>query len=99
MISQQCRRLHSYNKIILTGTPLQNNLTELWALLNYLYPEYFEDSKYFDKGFNIGANSFVDKSILVKSNVLLQRVMLRRLKVEVEKLMPKKVRSDDSGRH
>jgi SWI/SNF-related matrix-associated actin-dependent regulator of chromatin subfamily A member 5 len=90
-IAQACRALKSYSKVILTGTPLQNNLHELWALLNYLYPEYFEESDLFDSGFNIGANSVVDKSILLKCNVLLQKFMLRRLKAEVEKLMPKKV--------
>lgn len=89
--AQACRALKSYSKLILTGTPLQNNLHELWSLLNYLYPEYFVDSELFDNGFNIGANSVVDKSILLKCNVLLQRFMLRRLKAEVEKLMPKKL--------
>ena len=38
-ISQTVRKMHFVSALLLTGTPLQNNLTELWALLNFLYPE------------------------------------------------------------
>lgn len=40
------RELKAYksdNRLLLTGTPLQNNLTELWSLLNFLLPEIFTD--------------------------------------------------------
>ena len=33
------RQLTSTRRLLLTGTPIQNNLHELWALLNFLYPE------------------------------------------------------------
>lgn len=33
---------HTEHKILLTGTPLQNNTTELWVLLNFLQPEVFK---------------------------------------------------------
>jgi SWI/SNF-related matrix-associated actin-dependent regulator of chromatin subfamily A member 5 len=38
---------------LLTGTPLQNNLHELWALLNFLLPEVFSDAEEFDSWFNL----------------------------------------------
>ena len=41
IISQAVRRIRSEIVLLLTGTPLQNNLSELWALLNYLYPKIF----------------------------------------------------------
>ena len=36
-----------------TGTPLQNNLHELWALLNFLLPEIFSSAEKFDEWFNV----------------------------------------------
>lgn len=39
------------------GTPLQNNLHELWALLNYLLPDVFASAEQFDDWFNLGTYS------------------------------------------
>lgn len=40
------------NRILLTGTPLQNSLPELWALLNFLLPTIFNSVESFDQWFN-----------------------------------------------
>lgn len=42
----------SKNRLLLTGTPLQNNLPELWSLLNFLLPTVFNSSETFDQWFN-----------------------------------------------
>jgi SWI/SNF-related matrix-associated actin-dependent regulator of chromatin subfamily A member 5 len=52
-ISQRLRQLHSRYRLLLTGTPLQNNLHELWSLLNFLLPEIFKSSSDFDEWFNL----------------------------------------------
>ena len=49
----ELRQLQSKHRLLLTGTPLQNNLHELWALLNFLLPQMFADSDEFDSYFNL----------------------------------------------
>mmetsp|Transcript_1676 Transcript_1676/g.1994 ORF Transcript_1676/g.1994 Transcript_1676/m.1994 type:complete len:1452 (-) Transcript_1676:196-4551(-) len=89
-ISAAVRKIHSRNKLILTGTPLQNNLTELYTILNYLYPDYFIKPDNFTNAFDLGKNK-IDSKTLLSANKLLNLFMLRRLKAEVEKMMPKKI--------
>uniref|UniRef100_A0A7S1BKC7 Uncharacterized protein n=1 Tax=Corethron hystrix TaxID=216773 RepID=A0A7S1BKC7_9STRA len=89
-ISNAVRRLHSENKLILTGTPLQNNLIELWAMLNYLYPNVFTDSGPFAAAFDL-VHNIVDREKLEEAHHVLNLFMLRRLKTEVEKLLPPRV--------
>lgn len=50
-ISKTIRKLDTDRKLLLTGTPLQNNLKELWSLLNFLLPEIFDSSDLFDNWF------------------------------------------------
>ncbi len=42
----------SKHRLLLTGTPLQNNLPELWTLLNFLLPHIFKSVKSFEEWFN-----------------------------------------------
>ena len=90
LISQSVRRVHFAHALLLTGTPLQNNLHELWALLNFLYPDVFSSSDAFDNAFDLGANT-VDRAQLVAASTLLKPFMLRRTKDDVEKGMPPKL--------
>jgi SWI/SNF-related matrix-associated actin-dependent regulator of chromatin subfamily A member 5 len=89
-ISQAVRKIHRENALILTGTPVQNNLVELWALLNFLYPDIFTSDEPFAEAFDLTLN-VVNKDTLQSAQKLLSLFMLRRLKDEVEKLMPKKI--------
>ena len=51
-LSTIVREIKTTNRLLLTGTPLQNNLHELWALLNFLLPDVFSSSEDFDEWFN-----------------------------------------------
>jgi len=51
------RDLKTNFKLLLTGTPLQNNLHELWSLLNFLLPELFASSELFDSWFEMNATA------------------------------------------
>ena len=47
LLSKVVREFKTSARLLLTGTPLQNNLHELWALLNFLLPEQFDDADAF----------------------------------------------------
>ncbi|CAB3379300.1 Hypothetical predicted protein [Cloeon dipterum] len=89
-LSEIVREFKTTNRLLLTGTPLQNNLHELWSLLNFLLPDVFNSSDDFDSWFN--ANNFEGDSKLVERlHSVLRPFLLRRLKSDVEKkLLPKK---------
>lgn len=93
---------HTKNRLILTGTPLQNNLPELWALLNFVLPKVFNSVKTFDDWFNTpfantGGLEKMELSeeetllIIRRLHKVLRPFLLRRLKKEVEKDLPDKV--------
>lgn len=91
-ISKAVRRIHFGHCLLLTGTPLQNNLHELWALLNVLHPDWLPDASRFDAAFALdGTRAKADPQQLRKASELLRPLMLRRLKVDVERKLPPKV--------
>lgn len=89
-LSEILREFKTANRLLLTGTPLQNNLHELWALLNFLLPDVFNSSDDFDSWFNTN-QCLGDDSLVQRLHAVLKPFLLRRLKSEVEKrLKPKK---------
>ena len=88
-LAQIIRMFNSRNRLLITGTPLQNNLHELWALLNFLLPDVFGDAEAFDNWFS---NQSDDQDTVVQQlHRVLRPFLLRRVKSDVEKsLLPKK---------
>lgn len=89
------RQLNLEHRVLLSGTPLQNNVNELFSLLNFLEPIQFASSEQFLKEFgNLSSDTEVHKLQL-----LLKPMMLRRLKEDVEKsLAPKEETVVEVGR-
>lgn len=80
------RQLHLEHRVLLSGTPLQNNVNELFSLLNFLEPSQFSSSDAFLNEFG----QLKSESEVIKLQALLKPMMLRRLKEDVEKsLAPK----------
>ncbi|KAF1346543.1 chromatin remodeling complex SWI/SNF component SWI2 [Delphinella strobiligena] len=93
---------HTRFRLILTGTPLQNNLPELWALLNFVLPTIFKSVKSFDEWFNTpfantGGQDKMELSeeeqllVIRRLHKVLRPFLLRRLKKDVEKDLPDKL--------
>merc|ERR1711887_401251 len=49
---RELKQYNSSHRLLLTGTPLQNDLSELWSLLNFLLPEIFDDLRVFESWFD-----------------------------------------------
>ncbi|XP_046901658.1 SWI/SNF-related matrix-associated actin-dependent regulator of chromatin subfamily A member 5 isoform X2 [Hypomesus transpacificus] len=89
-LSEIVREFKTTNRLLLTGTPLQNNLHELWALLNFLLPDVFNSSEDFDAWFDTN-NCLGDQKLVERLHTVLRPFLLRRIKADVEKsLLPKK---------
>lgn len=92
LLSQIIRLFHSKNRLLITGTPLQNNLHELWALLNFILPDVFGDSDAFDQWFSATEDTSQqhDDNVVAQLHKVLKPFLLRRIKSDVEKsLLPK----------
>ena len=74
------------HKLLLTGTPLQNNIEELWALLNFLQPQRFHS----EEAFRVEYGQLKRSEDVQRLQELLRPLMLRRLKEDVEKSIPVK---------
>jgi DNA helicase INO80 len=97
--SQRWKTLMSFksrNKLLLTGTPLQNNMAELWALLHFIMPKLFDSHEQFQEWFSkdIEASSTSKDTLnhaqLNRLHAILKPFMLRRVKKDVEKEIGKK---------
>ncbi|XP_076843705.1 LOW QUALITY PROTEIN: putative global transcription activator SNF2L1 [Brachyhypopomus gauderio] len=88
-LSEIVREFKTTNRLLLTGTPLQNNLHELWALLNFLLPDVFNSATDFDSWFDTN-NCLGDQKLVERLHAVLRPFLLRRIKQEVERSLPPK---------
>ncbi|KAH7462525.1 hypothetical protein KRP22_004946 [Phytophthora ramorum] len=89
-LSKVVREFKVEHRLLITGTPLQNNLHELWALLNFLLPDVFSDSEDFDSWFNVDEEEG-QENVIKKLHTILRPFLLRRLKADVEHSLPPKI--------
>ncbi|KAF8515181.1 SNF2 family N-terminal domain-containing protein [Gautieria morchelliformis] len=94
-LMQEIKKYDSANRLILTGTPLHNNLAELWSLLNFILPDIFTDLDSFQEWFNLPTLQSAlpneqSRQLISQLHGILKPFLLRRLKVDVEHSLPPK---------
>ncbi|CAK9437479.1 uncharacterized protein LODBEIA_P18570 [Lodderomyces beijingensis] len=100
-ISLTCKQIKTVNRIILSGTPIQNNLTELWSLFDFVFPGRLGTLPVFDSQFAVpikiggyaNSNNLQVKTAYKCAVVLRDLIspyLLRRLKNDVAQDLPKK---------
>ncbi|KAH9051384.1 SNF2-family ATP dependent chromatin remodeling factor snf21 [Lactarius deliciosus] len=95
ILMREIKKYPSAGRLLLTGTPLHNNLAELWSLLNFILPDIFDDVAAFQDSFKIPtlSNGLVESrnTVLIHQlHEILRPFLLRRLKVDVERSLPPK---------
>ena len=96
-----CKKLKTPHRIILSGTPIQNNLTELWSIYDFVYPGRLGTLPVFKTQFSIpisiggysNASAFQVQTAYKCACILRDYIspyLLRRMKVDVAKQLPKK---------
>lgn len=88
---QTLLHFNTKRRLLLTGTPLQNSLMELWSLMHFLMPALFRSRGEFAFWFSNPLNTMVEGEASINSQLILRLhsvlrpFILRRLKNEVEK--------------
>ena len=93
---RELKRLKTQNRLLLTGTPLQNNLNELWSLLNFILPDIFQDLELFQRWFDFSSitelkkdtddstkkmiDTKIQETLVQNLHSILKPFLLRRLK-------------------
>ncbi|GJE85992.1 SNF2 family N-terminal domain-containing protein [Phanerochaete sordida] len=96
LLGFQCR-----NRLLLTGTPIQNSMQELWALLHFIMPSLFDSHDEFNEWFskdieNAAENkgSKLNEHQLRRLHMILKPFMLRRVKRHVQNELSEKIEVD-----
>ncbi|KAF8196975.1 SNF2 family DNA-dependent ATPase [Pholiota molesta] len=94
-LMQEIKKFPSAGRMILTGTPLHNNLAELWSLLNFILPDIFDDLDTFQEWFNLpelqsALPTSQSTQIIASLHAILKPFLLRRVKADVEQGLPPK---------
>lgn len=98
--AKQTRAVHAFNaprRIALTGTPLENRLTELWSILDFLNPGYLGSGGEFRRQFAVPVERYHDKHRSQQLRGLVQPFVLRRLKSDPAVItdLPEKVETKE----
>lgn len=82
--------LNGKSKLVISGTPIQNNLTELWSLFNFLNPGYLGAYEFFKETFVSPIENARDTEVSSSLKKLINPFLLRRTKKVISNELPEK---------
>lgn len=85
------KQINSKNRLALTGTPVENNLSELWSIYDFLMPNYLYSYKRFKRMFEVPIVKEKDETAVLALKRLVSPFILRRMKKDVLKELPPRV--------
>lgn len=88
------KSIRARHKLALTGTPIENSLSELWSIFDFLLPGYLFSLTYFTKNYQKPIQIDGDKKMQKHLKMLVSPFILRRSKNEVLKDLPDKVEKE-----
>ncbi|MBK9509107.1 MAG: DEAD/DEAH box helicase [Cytophagaceae bacterium] len=91
MIFNSVNQLYTNNRIILTGTPLENSTMDLWTQMSFINPGLLGSMNYFKNQFQQQIEKQKDEDTLKKLYNRIKPFMLRRQKSQVAKELPEKI--------
>nr|WP_320147228.1 DEAD/DEAH box helicase [uncultured Anaeromusa sp.] len=95
--AQAAKDIPAQVRFALTGTPVENSLTELWSIFDFILPGYLRSHKFFQDHFETPIVKDQDQEALQNLSRHIRPFLLRRLKKEVLKELPPKVESKMSA--
>jgi superfamily II DNA or RNA helicase len=87
------KQLHAYNRLVLTGTPMENSVADLWSIMDFLMPGYLGGHEHFRRHYElaIAAGGLEADAAQVKLRRKLAPFLMRRMKTDVASDLPARI--------
>ena len=93
-VTKTVKSIKAKTCLALTGTPIENSLTELWSIFDYIMPGFLANLQTFDKKYKVKEFSDDDNEKLKNLNKLVSPFIMRRRKKDVIKDLPDKLENN-----
>lgn len=94
LIKKAVKKIKSYSKFALTGTPIENSIFELWSIFDFVIPTYLNNKEKFKRKYGKKISQDMDGDSLINLKRIIKPFILRRTKSEVLKELPKKIETN-----
>ena len=94
LVTKECKKINAETKIALTGTPIENNVTELWSIFDYIMPGFLNNLDKFNKKYKIKDFDEDSNKKIANLNKIVTPFILRRRKKDVVKELPNKIENN-----